>query len=267
MIRRIALTTDFSAEGDKAFRTALALAVFYRARLEILHVSGPDQETAWERFPKVRDTLAAWGLLPPDAPQEDVHARLGVEVGKADIRGDDAASGIAGFLQQHPPDLLVAASHGRTGINWWLSGSVAIETLRMISIPVLLLGPAARPFIAQDTGRLSIHNILFPVAACPSPVEAARQFQDMMGDIPARLSYVHVGEKSVESGQLLELFPDLNVQPGDVVSSILRAARQAGADMIVMPTAGHHGFIDALRGSVTQRVLHDAPCPILALPS
>jgi nucleotide-binding universal stress UspA family protein len=63
------------------------------------------------------------------------------------------------------------------------------------------------------------------------------------------------------------LFPDLNVQPGDVVPSILRAARQAGADMIVMPTAGHHGFIDALRGSVTQRVLHDAPCPILALPS
>jgi hypothetical protein len=32
------------------------------------------------------------------------------------------------------------------------------------------------------------------------------------------------------------LFPDLNVRPGDVVSSILRAARQAGADMIEIMT-------------------------------
>ncbi len=36
---------------------------------------------------------------------------------------------------------------------------------------------------------------------------------------------------------------------------------------VSVPTAGHHGFIDALRGSVTQRVLHEAPCPILAMPA
>jgi nucleotide-binding universal stress UspA family protein len=39
------------------------------------------------------------------------------------------------------------------------------------------------------------------------------------------------------------------------------------AGMIAMPTAGHHGFIDAFRGSVTQRVLHEAPGPILAMPA
>lgn len=134
MIRRISLATDFSAEGTKAFRTALALAVFHRARLEILHVSSPARQTAWEHFPKVRGTLEAWGLLPRNSQQEDVHDRLGVEIGKVEIYSEDAASGIAGYILKHFPDLLVAASHGRTGTNWWLSGSIAIETLRMTDV-------------------------------------------------------------------------------------------------------------------------------------
>jgi nucleotide-binding universal stress UspA family protein len=32
-----------------------------------------------------------------------------------------------------------------------------------------------------------------------------------------------------------------------------------------MPTAGHHGVLDALRGSTTERVIRHAPCPVLAL--
>ncbi len=267
MIRRISLTTDFSTEGKTAFRTALALAVFYRARLDILHVTRPDRAPAWEQFPKVRDTLEAWGFLPPHAQQEDVYGRLGVEVGKVEIHNDDAASGIAGYILKHTPDLLVAASHGRTGLNWWLSGSVAIETLRMTSIPALLLGPSARPFIDEESGRLNLHNILFPVAASPSPVDAARRFRAMMGNIPAEIHHLHVSENSAGDDEFGRLFPGLAIVNGDVVSSIIRMAEKVGAGMIVMPTAGHHGFIDALRGSVTQRVLHGAPCPILALPS
>jgi len=267
MIRRVSLATDFSAEGRKAFLTALALALFYSARLEILHVSSPARETAWEHFPKVRDTLEAWGLLPPGSQQEDVHDRLGVEIGKVEIHSEDAVSGIAGYILKHTPDLLVAASHGRTGINWWLSGSVAIETLRMTSIPTLLLGPSARTFIDENSGRLNLHNILFPIASSPSPVEAARQFEALMGNIPAQVFRVHVREKNAADGQLARIFPELTTLSGDVVPSILGAAREVNAGIIAMPTADHHGFIDAFRGSVTQRVLHEAPCPILAMPA
>ena len=267
MIRRVSLATDLSAEGRKAFHTALALALFYRARLEILHVSSPARETAWNDFPKVRDTLEAWGLLPPDSRQEDVRDRLGIEIGKVEIHSEDAVSGIAGYMLKHTPDLLVAASHGRTGINWWLSGSVAMETLRSTSIPTLLLGPSARTFIDEISGRLNLHNMLFPVAASPSPVEAARQFEALMGEIPARVFRVHVSETDAADGQLARIFPELTTLSGDVVPSLLRAAREVKAGMIAMPTAGHHGFIDAFRGSVTQRVLHEAPCPILAMPA
>ena len=52
---------------------------------------------------------------------------------------------------------------------------------------------------------------------------------------------------------------------GDVVaaSSMLRG----GADLIVMATEGRHGVIDAMRGSVTERVVRGAPCPVLAVPA
>lgn len=264
-MRKISLTTDFSTEGAKAFHTALALAVFYHARLEILHVSHPDQDPAWGEFPRVRDTLAAWGLLPPVARQEDVEACLGVEIGKVDIRSKDAVSGMAGFLMKHPPDVLVAASHGRTGINWWLSGSVAVETLRMSSIPTLLLGPTAEPFIDEDSGQLNLSKILFPIATSPSPIEADHTFRTLMGNIPAQVSHVHVREDGVDTEGLGQHFPGLITLQGDVRNTILKAARDFNAAMIVMPTAGHQGFVDALRGSVTQPVLREAPCPILAL--
>jgi nucleotide-binding universal stress UspA family protein len=49
------------------------------------------------------------------------------------------------------------------------------------------------------------------------------------------------------------------------VTVILDAAQKA--DLIVMATAGPHGVFDALRGSVTERVVRGAPCPILAVPA
>jgi nucleotide-binding universal stress UspA family protein len=52
---------------------------------------------------------------------------------------------------------------------------------------------------------------------------------------------------------------------GDAVAAILDAAQDA--DLIVMATEGRHGIFDAMRGSVTERVVRGAPCPILAVPA
>lgn len=44
-------------------------------------------------------------------------------------------------------------------------------------------------------------------------------------------------------------------------------ARADGADVIVVGTRGHSALVGALLGSVTQRLLHIAPCPVLAVPT
>jgi nucleotide-binding universal stress UspA family protein len=47
---------------------------------------------------------------------------------------------------------------------------------------------------------------------------------------------------------------------------IATAAREANADLIVIGTRGHGPVTGAILGSVTQHLLHDAPCPVLAVP-
>jgi len=53
----------------------------------------------------------------------------------------------------------------------------------------------------------------------------------------------------------------------DAVSAILEAAGEQQADLIAMPTAGHQGFLDVVRGSTSERLLRHAPCPVLAIPA
>jgi len=50
--------------------------------------------------------------------------------------------------------------------------------------------------------------------------------------------------------------------PGIVISDY---AKQANAELIVMPSHGHHGLRRILLGSVAERVLHHAECPVLVL--
>jgi len=54
-------------------------------------------------------------------------------------------------------------------------------------------------------------------------------------------------------------------QEGEPVEVILQAAADSSADLIVMSTEGPHGFLDALRGSTSTRVLRACRCPVLSL--
>ena len=57
----------------------------------------------------------------------------------------------------------------------------------------------------------------------------------------------------------------IEIVKGPVVETILGAAEARDADMIAMPTAGHKSFVDALKGSTSERVLRHAPCPVLSI--
>jgi nucleotide-binding universal stress UspA family protein len=57
------------------------------------------------------------------------------------------------------------------------------------------------------------------------------------------------------------------IKQGDVVDVICETAEEIKADLLVMTTEGRHGFLDALRGSHSERVLHKATCPLLAIPA
>ncbi len=58
-----------------------------------------------------------------------------------------------------------------------------------------------------------------------------------------------------------------SVRSGDAAKEIVSAANEHRADLVIMSTAGRHGFLDALRGSTTEQVLRRVRCPVLAVPA
>ena len=51
------------------------------------------------------------------------------------------------------------------------------------------------------------------------------------------------------------------------VRKVLNAENKWSPDLIAMATQGHMDFLDALRGSTTERVLRGVHCPVLAVPA
>ena len=80
----------------------------------------------------------------------------------------------------------------------------------------------------------------------------------------------HVGESNRMPAMDLPTDPGWSwnkvLKQGDVVAEIIKEANRLPANLIVMVTKGRNGFLDALRGSVTEQVLRQAPCPVLAVP-
>jgi hypothetical protein len=81
-----------------------------------------------------------------------------------------------------------------------------------------------------------------------------------IGVSPEGFCFLHIGENPPN----LDACARTGIR-GEVKETILHIAQERQADMIAMPTAGHQGFLDALRGSTTEQVLRQAPCPVLAI--
>jgi nucleotide-binding universal stress UspA family protein len=59
---------------------------------------------------------------------------------------------------------------------------------------------------------------------------------------------------------------EVALEEGDTVRALLALAKKLPADLLVMGTHGRGGFERFVLGSVTEKVLRQAPCPVLTLP-
>jgi nucleotide-binding universal stress UspA family protein len=200
--------------------------------------------------------------------QEELATRLGINVTKIEIRHHEPASGLFEFFLGHRPDLIVLSTHGREGPYGWLNGSVSEEVARQTHIPTLFIGPQAQGFVDATTGKLRLEHILVPVAQAPSPrltLNVLTDFLASLGVSPSTVRLLHVGNEPPRVVRSSDADAEVELADGPIVDTILRLGRERGMDLIVMPTAGHQGFLDALRGSTTERVLRRAGCPLLAV--
>jgi nucleotide-binding universal stress UspA family protein len=272
ILRHIFHPSDFSPASEAAFAHALRAALMAQASLTILHVS-PERDAEWMEFPGVRAALERWGLLPLNSQRSDV-AKLGIDVKKVQAVHQDPVESVTSYLAGHGADLIVLATDQAKGGLPWLSRSVAVPVALASRQMTLFIPKGTKGFVSPEDGSISLTNVLIPVASTP-PAQAALQAAVRMAyrlDCQTGVfTVLHVGED--------EGMPDLHfsdmpgwrwdqvTKQGDVVEVICRTAEEIKADLIVMTTEGRHGFLDALRGSHSERVLHKTPCPLLAIPA
>lgn len=269
-IRTILHPTDFSDASGDAFVHALRIALAAKARLYILHVaSGADDDIM--DFPPVRETLARWGLMSANEPPRAVQVKLGVRIAKIDLEPQAPAEAVHRFLTDHPPDLMVLATEARHGPARWLQGSVAEKLARGTTAPTLFVPAKARCFVDQMRGEVHLHHILIPVDRAPAPAVAIATvlgLARLLAGMDAEERLLHVGKVApqVPRPNAPERTLPVERRQGDVVKTIIDAAKDWPADLIGMATAGHRNVLDMVRGSTTERVLRQAPCPVLAVP-
>ena len=267
-VRSVFHPTDLSDASDRAFAHALAIALIRQTKLFIFHAGG-DPRGEWKQFPPVRKTLERWGLLKEGSARSDVMEELSVGVSKIHAVGDPVQACFE-EIKRRAPELVVLATEGRDGLARWLRPSVAQRIARRSQAMTLFVPNEGRGFVDLENGRLTLRRILVPVADTPDAhgaivraTRAAEAFGD--GAVPIRL--LRVGGDPVLPR--IEPSDAWTLEPvraeGDVIDEILRASEDA--DMLVMPTDGRDGVLDAFRGSHTERILRGAALPVLAVPS
>jgi nucleotide-binding universal stress UspA family protein len=272
VLQQIFHPSDFTPESDVAFVHALKAALLAKAELTILHVS-PKHELDWAEFPGVRSTLERWGLLPKNSSQSDV-GRLGINIRKVQAKHDDPVASVTAYLDAHDTDLIVLASDQQKGKVQWFSQSIAVPIARKSRQMTLFLPKGVEGFVSVRDGSVSLTSILIPVAAAPSAQPAVQAAARMVTRLhcPAGIfTLVHAGERDgmpqVQPPEVPGWKWNVEVRAGDVVETVVDAASAVKAGLIVMTTEGRYGFLDALRGSHSERILQQAGCPLLAIPA
>jgi nucleotide-binding universal stress UspA family protein len=138
-IQTILHPTDFSDNSEYAFRTACSLAKDHKACLVLLHVVPPlvapiMPESAPNPMVSAdsQECVRRWQFIWPEPLDPSVRVERRVAEGIA-------FKEILRMAQALKCDLIVMGTHGRTGLDRLLTGSVAEEVLRKAICPVLVV--------------------------------------------------------------------------------------------------------------------------------
>lgn len=113
--------------------------------------------------------------------------------------------------------------------------------------------------MVDDSTKLHVLHVLLPLHAIS--VEPGVIVE--VGDDSSRIEATRNTMKERLSDKTRDI--EFNVRVGDPGTEIVEYAKDIKADVIVMPSHGRTGIKRLLLGSVTERVLRIAECPVLVL--
>jgi nucleotide-binding universal stress UspA family protein len=302
---RILLPIDFTDASREALRYAHTLTTGDKSELHLLHVVPDACREPWAGecvgldLASLTEEWVRDGMIRLKGIARDLGLPTPV---RTSVRLGTAPEQIVAYAAEQQIGLIVMGAHRDAKAGDGLRGSIAERIVRRATCPVLTV-PGGVPGVAvpDDAGHSLgqepepvIRTILIPVDfSIPSHValrrglELARRYGARVDvlyvyDPPwaRNLAYIappaHLTEElryraegklasDVASHHDGTLDVRTTVRVGDPYAEIVRYAGDVHADLIVMGTHSRHTLGRLLLGSVAQKVLRRAPCPVLTL--
>jgi nucleotide-binding universal stress UspA family protein len=293
-VQRVLCPVDFSDMSGKALHHAAAVARWYGAELHVLHAI----------VPVIPPPLPVGAALPamiaeesPAAAEQSLRQlveRAAIErhAVREVVRHGAAVAEIVDYAREQDIDLIVLGTHGLTGLEHLLLGSVAERVLHYAPCPVLTI-PRTAPD-ADPERPVQFKHILSAVDFSPSSTRALDFALSLAKENDGEMTLLHVLEMLAPEDaitvahyrvgeyvaqrrrdvcrQLSALIPanarewcnpSAQVEVGPAAQMILQVAEDRRADLIVMGAQGHGALGTLLFGSTTQTVVRRATCPVL----
>ena len=282
-MKRILVATDFSERSDRALRRATLMARQSGASLTIVH--GLDND----RPPRIveREKREAESLLSELA---DTLQTVDEVTCSARVILAEPSQAILQSAREYSPDLLVIGPHRRQIFRDVFVGTTAERTIRAANCPVLMANAApvgSYRHVVVTTDLSEVSRAAIDAFLRLEIAIQARQSALHIFDAPAlRLALSHELPKDereeyleecraaaareltafMTSAKAPDLHPLLRYEGNIASHEILAAAKETGADLIVVGTHSKRGLERLLLGSVTERVLRDSTIDVLAIP-
>jgi len=288
-LKKILATTDFSKPSLAGVRYAVSLADKVDAGVALVYVVEPAP-----RFAGLENVVLALDDAEVIELAERELARLAEKESKKDlavrafVRHGKPFNEIAALARSREADVVVIGTHGHTGLKRAWLGSTAERVVRHAPCAVLTV-PLRN---AKATG-FQLRRIVVPIDFSETSAQAlpyAAAWAEQFGaeiillrviewvTVPAELGYTPSTITEVDKGSVAKDLSRLRqealgedvpgrtmVLAGAPFQEITRAAKEMGADMIILTTRGCTGLQNVLLGSTAERVVRHADCPVLVV--
>jgi len=226
----------------------------------------------------------------------DIEKHSGIKVDTKVVHGIPA-TGVLEEASSFKPDLLMIASHGRSGPSRWRLGSVADKVIRGAECDTLVVGPKAvdQERWMEATLKAPFQSILLPLDGsdlAEAALARAKSFAEAYGSTvhlvravpipaiadgyPGEAAYIPtLMDQMVEGAQeyLKEVASRFEskaavktyVAVGTASAVLEDYSRANGVDLVVMTTHGRGGILRTALGSVTDRLLAVGVAPVLVV--
>ncbi|WP_372681648.1 universal stress protein [Desulfosarcina sp.] len=279
---------DFSAFTDMIYSYSVALCKKYDAKLLLVHVT-TELKTLLEHSETALDVeaLQAENIRYAQERLEERAKDLPVE-NEIIIGQGTPADIISRLASEQQADMVITATHGKTGFNRLLLGSVTEKLIKTLHCPLLVLPPQEHVSMPPAAVEIKLNKIL---VGCDFSSDSKLAFDyglSLAQEFQAELHLSHVIKPSLYKNerqgidQLRErLAKKLDgmvpencrawctatsvLLEGEPYIALMEYAKKQGMDMLVLGIRGHTLWEKLLVGSTTDRLIRHAPIPVLAV--